>query len=173
MHIGYARNVRDERILLDSGIKAQRVYLEGRGSETLARVALRAGDELHAVQGLRALGNARYEIVAEVTRIHALGAVVVDVETGQRSDRDGVAMLDAALRLIRGERTMPPGKAQRMQAASVKARTKDHLSDREALAFWRDPKLTAGEAAERMRMGVRTAYNRFGNRDLPRGPRGK
>lgn len=68
MHIGYAQNLRDERILLDSGIKPERIYLEGRGAETLARVRLRSGDELHAVHGLRALGDARYDIVAEVKR---------------------------------------------------------------------------------------------------------
>lgn len=174
MHIGYARNAREERVLLNLGLKAARIYVEGRGAETLAKVSLRKGDELHTVLGLRALGDSRYDLVTEVDRIHALGAVVVDAQTRQRSDRDGVAMLDAALRQIRGERVMPPGKAERMQAASVKIRTKGRMPAREALAIWRDPKWTTGEAIERMRgWSARTAYVRFGKRGLPTGRRGK
>ncbi len=171
---GYARNARDEAILLASGIKAEAIYLEGRGSETLGRVRMRASEVLATVHGLRALGDSRRDIVAEVARIHEAGAAVLDVETGLRSDRDGVAMLDRALARLRGERVMPEGKAASMQRRSVKARVGDRMPKREALGHWRNPRLTTGEAIELMTgWSARTAYIQLGARGLPVGPRGK
>lgn len=172
MHRGYARNGREEAILAANGIKTREIYLEGRGAETLATVHLRKGDELHTVNGLRALGNNRDDIVSAVEHIHKLGAVVVDAETGQRSDRDGVAMFDRALARIRGEKIMPPGQARRMALASAKAKVSDRMSKREALVHWRNPNLTTGEAIRLMKgWAQRTAYNEFGPRGLPRGRR--
>lgn len=174
MHRGYARNGREEAILAASGIKPRQIYLEGRGGEGLATVHLRKGDELFTVHGLRALGESRRDIVDEVERIKQLGAVIVDVETGQRSDVDGVAMLDAALARLRGEKVMPPGKAERMQRLSVKARIGDRMGQREALAIWRDPRLSTGEAIAKMPgWSERTAYLKLGKRGLPTGRREK
>lgn len=173
-HRGYARNARDEAILISSGLKAETIYLEGRGSETLGRIRMRAGELLATVHGLRALGDSQRDITVETRRLHEMGAAVLDIDTGHRSDRNGVDMLDAALRKLRAERVMPEGKAQMMQRKSVKARIGDRMPKREAMTHWRDPRLTTGEALLRMPGWTkRTAYHDLGPRGLPVGPRGK
>jgi len=171
---GYARNARDEAILISSGLKAETIYLEGRGSERLGRIRMRPGELLAAVHGLRALGDSQRDIVAEASRIHAMGAAVLDIDTGQRSDRNGVEMLSAALTRLRGEIVMPPGKALAMQAKSIRARVGHRMAQREAMTIWRDPRLTIGEAIARMPgWSARTAYLRLGRRGIPAGRRGK
>jgi hypothetical protein len=171
---GYARNARDEAILIGSGLKTSAVYLEGRGSETLGRIRMRPGELLATVQGLRALGDSRRDIVAAVKHIHSQGAAVLDIDTDERSDRNGVEMLDRALARLKNERIMPPGKAEAMQVKSVKARTNGRLPDRQALTIWHNPRLTIGEAIEQMPgWSARAAYMRLGKRGLPVGPRGR
>jgi len=173
MH-GYARNEREEAILTDFGLNPDRVYLEGRGAEALGRIRMRSGEVLATVGGLRALGDSRQAIMAELARIHESGAVVFDVATSRRSDQNGAEMLDAALRRLRGESVMPPGKAEAMQAKSLKARIGNRMPARQAMTFWRDPNLTIGEALQRMPGWTsRSAYNHLGKRGLPVGPRGK
>lgn len=134
---------------------------------------MRRGEELKVVEGLRALGNSRKEIVAAVAMIHGLGAVVVDAETGKRSDKNGVEMLDAALAKIRGEKTIgSAANARAMQAKSVATRTKGRMPERQAMAIWKDPTLTAGEALAKMRGWERgTAYAALGKRGVPTGRR--
>src|SRR5262245_42164081 len=117
MH-GYARNEREEAILAHFGVDPDRIWLEGRGAERLGRINMREGEILATVGGLRPLGDSRQEIVAQEERIRAVGAVILDVTNGLRSDQAGVFMLDAALRRLRGERVMPPGKAAAMQLKS-------------------------------------------------------
>ncbi len=171
---GYARNEREELILVAAGLKPDRVYREGRGAETIDRVHMRAGELLATVGGLRALGDSRRDIVEAVRRLHDQGAAVLDVETGFRSDRRGAEMLDRALAKLMGERVMPPGKAVAMQAKSLKARIGHRMPEREALKHWRDPRLTIGEAIQLMTgWSARTAYEHLGPRGLPAGPRGK
>lgn len=170
----YARNTREEAILVQSGMTPGAIYLEGRHGETLGRIRMRAGELLATVGGLRPLGGNRRDIVAAVTGLHAMGAAVLDIASGQRSDRDGVVMLDAALRAIRGESVMPPGKAQDMAHRSARARTAGRMPKREALAIWRDARLTIGQAIERMPgWSARTAYNLLGPRGLPTGRIGR
>ena len=171
---GYCRNERERLILLDVGMPDHRIYLEGRGAESLDRIMMRQGELLATVGGLRPLGNSRHEIVAQVVRIRKMGAAIIDVETKQRSDRHGAEMLDRALARIKGEITMPPGKAETMQRKSVRSRIGDRMPMRQALAIWRDPKLTTGEAIKRMTgWSARTAYLRLGKRGLPSGRLGK
>src|SRR5262245_65246201 len=86
MH-GYARNEREEAILTDFGIDPDRIWLEGRGSETIGRVNMRQGEILATVGGLRPLGNSHRDIVAQEERIRRAGAVVLDVTSGLRSDQ--------------------------------------------------------------------------------------
>ncbi len=158
---------------MDFGLKPERVYLEGRGAEALGRIRMRSGEVLATVGGLRALGDSRQAIMAELARIHGGGASVLDVATSQRSDHNGAEMLDATLRRLRGESVMPPGKAETMQAKSVKARVGGRMPDRQAITVWRDPNLTIGEALQRMPgWSSRSAYVRLGKRGLPVGPRG-
>ena len=158
---------------MDFGLTPDRVYLEGRGHESLGRIRMRSGEILATVGGLRPLGNSRHAIMAELARIHAAGASVLDVATSQRSDHNGAEMLDRALARLRGEIVMPPGKAESMQAKSVAARIGKRMPERQALTIWRDPNLTIGEAIKRMPgWSPRTAYLRLGKRGLPTGRRG-
>jgi hypothetical protein len=173
MEKGYARNSRDEERLIAAGLRERQIYLEGRGNESFGKWKMRKGEELGVVNGLRALGDSRQQIVARVSQVHQWGAVVVDAETGKRSDRHGVEMLDEALARIKGERTIG-SRAKDMQAASVKARTKGRMPQREAMAIWRDPALTGGEAIQKMTGWERgTAYKTFGKRGVPVGRRAK
>ncbi len=72
-----------------------------------------------------------------------------------------------------GRPIMPPGKAEAMQRKSVAKRTEGRIPKREAMGYWRDPRLTIGEAIERMPgWSARAAYMRLGKRGLPVGPRG-
>src|SRR5580765_3526044 len=157
---GYARNEREELILIESGLKPEQIYLEGRGHETLSRIGMRSGELLATVGGLRVLGDSRREIVAAVQRIHKVGAAVIDVESRRRSDRHGVEMLDRALARLLGEIYMPDGKAKAMQTRSVRSRVGSRMGMREAI------KQMAGWSA-------RTAYLRLGKRGLPSGRLGK
>ena len=58
---------------------------------------MRPGETLAVVDGLRSMGESRRDIAAYVAEIHSWGAVLVDAETGKRSDRDGVEMMAEAL----------------------------------------------------------------------------
>lgn len=171
---GYARNERERLILVDAGLSDDHIYMEGRGSEALDRIRMRQGELLGTVGGLRALGDSRRDIVAAVQHFHEMGAAIIDVMTGRRSDQHGAEMLDRALTRLRGELVMPEGKAAAMQARSVRARVGGRMPRRQALAIWRDPKLTIGEAIKRMTgWSARTAYTLLGKRGLPSGRMGK
>jgi hypothetical protein len=173
MNRGYARHAKDEQRLIAAGLKERKIYLEGRGNESWGKWSMRKGEQLAVVDGLRALGSSRAQMVAAVSRVHGWGAVVVDAETGKRSDQDGVEMLDEALARIKGERSIG-NRARSMQVASVAARTKGRMPQREALKIWRDPALTSGEAIQRMAGWERgTAYKVLGKRGLPVGRRPK
>ena len=167
---GYCRNERERLILVDAGLPDEHLYLEGRGAESLDRIKMKPGELLATVGGLRALGDSRRDIVAAAQHIHKMGAAILDVMTGHRSDQHGVDMLDRALARLRGELVMPVGQAESMQAKSVRARIGKRMAMREAMKFWRDPRLTTGEAIKRMSgWSARTAYLRLGKRGLPSG----
>ena len=172
---GYARNQEDEQRLIATGIKASSIYREDRGSEQWGKWNLRSGELLGVVDGLRALGDNRRDIMAAVREIHGWGAVLIDVENGMRSDRKGAEMLDEAMARIRGEKTMKSKKQARdMQAKSVRSRTKGRMPMREALVVWRNPILTVVEAIDEMPgWSMRTAYDKLGNRGIPPGRRSK
>lgn len=170
----YARHARDEARLIAAGCAPASIYLEGRGHEGWGSWTLRPGETLGVVDGLRALGEGRRAIALAVGAVHGWGAVVVDAETGQRTDADGVEMLATALAAIHGERVMPDrARAVAMQANSVKARVRGRMPAREAVIIWRRPELTTGEAAALMTgWSVGTAYKQLGKRGLPGGRRG-
>lgn len=171
---GYARHPKDERRLIEAGLKPAAIYLEGRGREGWGNWKMRPGEALGVVDGLRSLGDNRRDIADAVRQVHGWGAKIVDVETGKTSADDGVDMLDEALARIHGERVMPNAKrATEMQAKSVRSRTKGRMNQREALAIWRRPELTVGEAIAKMRgWSQGTAYRTLGKRDMPVGRRG-
>lgn len=161
---GYARNAADEKRLRDAGVKT--IYRADKG-ETPGRFKMRKGELLGVVDGLRAFGEARRDLIAAERMIHGWGAVIADVETGLRSDRNGIEMMARALGPNR-----PSAEFKEMQAKSVRERVKGRMPKREALAIWRNPKLSVREAIELMKGWTQTtAYNQLGKRDVPAGRR--
>ena len=128
MRVGYATDLdgfqasTQTRILLESGIENNNIYVEGRGAETLTSAlrALRDGDVLECAHGARALGNSRVRIMFAFDEIRAAGKVMVDCldPQGWRSDIDSAWMLDAALKRIHGEQTGIIGNAAEMARKS-------------------------------------------------------
>lgn len=172
MQIGYARNTREEKRLLAAGLKPAAIYLEGRGNETLGRIKLRPGEVLLTIGGLRALGDSRRMMALVARLIHDQGAVVQDVDTGERSDQRGVEMLDSALSRLHGERTMPdPKVASAMAARSAAAKVKGRMPVNEARKVWgNNPMLGNGEVLALMPgWSEGSAYLTFGKRGIPTG----
>jgi hypothetical protein len=114
---GYARHEKDELRLRAVGIKT--IYRGDRG-ETIDKFKMRRGELLGVINGLRAFGETRRDMVEAVKHIHAASAAIIDVESGNRSDRNGVELLNWAL-----AKFIPtPEQARAMQEASMVARLK-------------------------------------------------
>jgi len=166
----YARNAKDEARLIAAGVPAKRIYREDRGSEQWGQWKMRRGELLGVVNGLFALGSNRRDMMRALDRIEAWGAVIVDMETGLRSDKQSAKLLDLGLARRHGELAMKPGQAERMNGASIEARTKGRMPQRQALTYWRDPTLTGKEALKRMKGWTRgPAYEILGPRGVPSG----
>ena len=166
IHRGYAANGADEKRLREAGVK---VIYRGDKGEPIGRFRMRSGELLGVVNGLRAFGDARREMVSAVTEIHLQGAVIIDAEIGLRSDKNGVEMLNLALAPRR-----PSDDYRKAQAAGVANRTKGRMGKREALIIWRNPKLSVRECIELMhKWSQATAYKQLGRRDVPAGRRPK
>ena len=163
---GYAGSAVQETRLRELGIKT--IY-RGHKGETVDRFRMREGELLGVVNGLLAFGEAKRDMVAAVKAIHAKGAVIVDAETGLRSDRDGVEMLSVALAPKR-----PSDAYRAAQAKGVANRTKGRMPAREAAIIWRDPRFTVKEAIDLMYKWTQaTAYKQLGKRFVPAGRRPK
>jgi hypothetical protein len=164
---GYARHERDEKRLRAAGVKT--IYRSDKG-ETLGKFKMRDGEYLGVVDGLKAFGEGRRDMVAAVKLVHSWGATVIDAETKLCSRRDGAEMLHLALT----PRNLSPEHASLMQAKSARARIKGRMPQREALIIWRNPKLSVAEAIDLMTGWTQsTAYNQLGVRGVPAGRRSK
>jgi len=65
---------------------------------------------------------------------------------------------------------LPREQAKRMNEASIAARTKGRMPQRQALVHWRNPELTAAQALKRMKGWSRgVAYKVLGQRNVPSG----
>lgn len=167
---GYARNERDEKRLIAAGVPKGRIYREDRGNEAWGNWKMRKGERLGVVNGLLAFGNNRYMMMRSLDIVLGWGAVIVDVETGYRSDNGSAKLLDLGLQKRHGETAMKPGQAEAMNEASVAARTRGRMPQRSALVHWRNPELTAKQALKRMRGWTRgTAYKVLKERGVPSG----
>jgi hypothetical protein len=177
---GYVRQIRtwsakrQDELLKAAGLTERAIYRDG--DLPAAIKSLRKGDRLVVGGGLRVLGDNRREITANVNKVRERGAQVMDAETGRLAGGDdGVALLSEAIARIAGEKTMAkPDQAKKMQAASVKARTKGRMGERDALRIWRNADHTVAEAVELMTgWSQANAYRVLGPREIPAGPRGK
>lgn len=174
MLLGYARNAAEEKMLIAAGIPASRIYLEGRRAESVDKIRARPGDEVATVHGLRALGNSRRAILANLGHIHAMGAVVMDIETEDKSGPGrGAEMLNRALSRIHGEEAIA-NRAHEMQRAQAIAKSRRRLAATKAERVWRDKTLSNKEALAKMwGWSQNVAYSHFKARGLPIGRRGK
>lgn len=161
-------------MLIAAGIPASRIYVESRKAEGIAKLRARPGDEVATINGLRALGDSRRAIVANLMRIHEMGAVVLDIETKDRSGPGrGAEMLHAALSRIHGEVAIAD-RAHEMQQAQARAKSKRRLAVTKAEKVWRDKSLSNKEALAKMwGWSQNVAYQKFKARGLPIGRRGK
>jgi hypothetical protein len=170
MQRGYARNAKDEKRLIDAGVPARSIYRQDRGAEQFGQWKMRKGETLAVVNGLYAFGVTRKAMMAALDQVQKWGAVIVDVETGHRSDNGSAKLLDLGLRRRHGELAMKDGQAEEMQEASVLARLKGRMPIRNAKVFWMNPELTTKQALHRMRgWSQGTAYRAFGKRSVPSG----
>jgi hypothetical protein len=167
-----------ETSLLAYGVTPRAIYVEGRGPETLGALtkAVRSGQFIGVVGGYRVFGENRKQIMAAVRAIRARGGIIIDIETGERSDREGDEMLDRAIRRIHGEATFgSPDRAAELGAQGGTARSQAmkaaRLSVKLARRIWFDKSITTAEAVERMGPGWSkpTAIREFGKSGRPRG----
>jgi hypothetical protein len=171
---GFARNASDEKRLRAKGVT--KLYRQDAPAQAWGEWNMRHGEGLGVVDGFRAFGTTRGAIMEKVRAVHAWGAVVVDAETGERSDQNGAEMLDRGLSKYVSE-TRAPSKeqARKMQERSVRARNKGRTPKREAAHKWlHSPGLSNEEvAAELTGWSWRALYDAFGPRKLPPGRRSK
>lgn len=162
---GYARNAGDEKRLRAAGV-TKPVYRADKG-EKPGKFKMRRGEVLGVVDGLRAFGDAKGDMVAAVKLVHSWGATIRDAETGLCSRRDGAEMMANALGPKR-----PSKDFQEMQAKAAKSRVKGRMPMREAQAIWRDSKLSVAEKLELMRGWSKfAAYNELGKTGIVSGRR--
>jgi len=165
--------------LLARGARARTIYIEGRGPETLGALvkAARKDEVIGLAGGFRVLGDNRAQIMSAFRALKVKGAVLFDIETDERSDRDGAEMLDRALRRIRGELTFgSPEEAVERGVLGAKATYKgiwaSRMPKREARKIWFDKTITRAEAVTRMGPGwsKATARRAFGKSKRKKGP---
>ena len=171
---GYARTQSDEKRLKAAGVL--KIYREWVPSESWGKFKMRVGEGLGVVDGFRAFGITRGAIMAKVRTVHGWKAVVIDAETKERSDQNGAEMLDRGLSRYANETRAPtPAQARRMQARSVRARTRNRTPRREAAYKWLHSPGLSNEQIEDELIGWswRALYDAFGPRGLPPGRRKK
>lgn len=186
MQRGYVRDFplwpaeRQIELLVKAGLSKRHIYVEGSGAMTLSAIRMRRGETLGVAGGLRVLGTNRKDIVAAVGKLHAASAAILDVMTGERSDKDGVAMLDRALAKIHGEKTIKTkANARAMGAIGGKAKGRAakrlRMAQGEARSYWFDKSIRTNTEALAMMRGWTpiTAWRKFGPSGRPPGAPGK
>jgi Meiotically up-regulated gene 113 len=167
-----------EEALIAYGVPKLYRAKQGEVPEDALPALRRRGEMLAVAGGLRVLAESRDDVVQIVDEFHSNGYVILDILTERRSDRDGVAMLNDAWKAInRDVRAPDPSKSAEHGRAGglakgVNGRSR-RMSQREALAIWRNPLyLTAGAAVALMPGWTqRMAYRILGPRETPGGRR--
>lgn len=181
MRLGYVRpspwytSKRQLAMLAEAGVDPERVYVEGRDGESLTEAlrALQEGDDL-CVSTADRLVNRRALIAATLDDVHARGAVVVDVTTGEPSTGYRFA-LDAIAGLARDRGTFDSASARAArEKGGGRPRHKPHVSLAEARRIWRDLSISTADALERIGCNASWAYRHLRARGVKAGrPRNK
>lgn len=144
-----------------------------------AKARLRQPTDCLVIAGtLRVFGETRGAI-REVTDIFAAeGKIILQIPTGRRSDRDGIAMFDEAWSDVNAElRVRNPEKHKAFASEGGRARAavyaKKRLAKNKARPIWHDDTINMDEALKRMGWSRQAAYNAFGPRDVPPGRKPK
>lgn len=163
---GYAGTPADEKRLRAFGIKT--IYRGFKGetpgdNQKKGQFKMRSGELLAVARGLRAFGDARQDWVAAEELVHSWGAAIYDIDTGLRSDRNGVKMVTLALN------PRPVDDYREMQAESVKVRVKDRMPEAKARKIWFNKRLTIAQKLELMDGWSRNAaYKAFERTTVPK-----
>lgn len=166
IHRGYAANAADEKRLRALGVKVP-IYRGDKG-EVLGKWRMRKGEVLTVVRGYLAFGSARRDWVKAEETIHGMGAVIFDLDSGLRSDRNGAAMVHRAIYPLR-----PTEEYQRMQALSAAKRVRAHKKTRRDEKIWLSDKLKVREKVELIGIPVASLYRMYGKTGAPQGRRKK
>lgn len=167
-----------EAALVAYGVKT--LYRAKAGETPLnAKSRIRRPTDCLAIAGtLRVFGDTR-KLIREVTDVYvAESKIILDILTGQRSDRDGIAMFDGAWSDVNAEkRVTDPEKHKAFASDGGKARAviyaKKRLPKNRARPIWHDGTINMDEALKRMCWSRQAAYNAFGPRDVPTGRKPK
>lgn len=166
-----------EAALLAAGAPVIFYTSKGETVDDALRRLRRKGELLATAGGLRVLGTKRDEIAAAEQKVREKGGAVIDVDTGERSDVDGIPMFHRAIAETNGERRIPNVAKHRegsRKGAQVRARLarNGRLPRVHARRHWRNPLLTVPQALELMTgWTLKTAYRHLGPRDTPAGRR--
>jgi hypothetical protein len=165
-----------EAALAAAGVK---VVYRAKGGEVPADAyaRLRRPTDCLAIAGtLRVFGDTRKEIRSVTDDFAANGKIILNIFTGQRSDRDGIAMFDEAWGQIQGEARVSNPETHREHGANgAKVRAagyrKRRLRKTAALKIWQDPTYTVEEALELIGWSRAAAYKYLKSRGVPSGPK--
>lgn len=176
MKRGFARKTprhseaKQKAALLAAGVEARVIYTGDDELESFVR-SLRPGDEACVTSLARFAPNRR--ILGDVIEaIHQKSAVIVEVETGRRSDdppAQARMILDAADELAGDRRKLRRSDAIRYGKLGGKPFKQANMPDADAVAIWRNLDLTSRDAADMIGLNHVTCYRRFGKRNAPAG----
>lgn len=164
--------------LVEHGCRGRDIYGEGHQTDfdDLVR-ASRSGQTIGTAGGLRVFGESRKAMMAALDALQEKGAEVLDVESGERSDKRGASMLSRALAKVQGNRTLPTSaEASAIGRLGAKATNRKIHTTRISIArarkLWFDMSISSVEAAERAGPGwSKGTMNRtFGESGRPKGP---
>jgi hypothetical protein len=176
MKRGFARKTprhseaKQKAALLAAGVEDRVIYVGDDDLDSFVR-ALRPGDEACVASLARFAPNRR--ILGDVIEaIHQKGAVIVEVETGRRSDdppAQARMILDAADELAGDQRKLRRSDAIRYGKLGGKPFKQANMPDADAVAIWRNLDISSRDAADMIGLNYVTCYRRFGKRGAPAG----
>lgn len=146
--------------LLALGATERGLYRGWKG-QIPGKFKMRPGELLGVVDGYRAFGNGQRAITAAIDAIHADGATVIDVETGQNSRDHGHILMPAAI----GPRRQSAQYRKKMadEAARKRRESAAGMLDHEIRIEWKKPGImSADERAAFLCIPRSTLYREFG-----------
>lgn len=126
--------------------------------------SLRSGDEA-CMTTLGRLGPTREKLRVAVAAIRKIGAVIIELKTGRRSDKPGhldEMIFDAADELAGDKKVHKPGDAKRYGSLGGKPKKEPVLSDADAKALWTNPEGNPDEVLKILGISASAAYRRYG-----------